>query len=72
MRELITHRPLKHIVVDVFGTTVRASESKPLAITVALFISELGRSTKKTVPFFLTLLLLLGSEVTWVESWTSR
>lgn len=68
---LITHRPFKDVVIDVFCAAVRAGESKLLAVTVALLIGELGRCTQEIVPFVLSLMLLLSSKVTGVEPWTN-
>lgn len=64
-----THSSFKDAVVDIVGATLRAGEGKRLAVFVALFVGELERNSHHAVCLFLPLVLLLSSELTWVQTW---
>ncbi len=64
-----THSSFKDAVVDVISATLRAGEGEPLTVFVALLVSQLDRSSQRAVSLLLPLILLLGPELTRVQTW---
>lgn len=63
-----TYSSFEDIVVDVVGTTLRAGESEPLTVFVALFVIQLDRSSQRTLGLLLPLVLLLSPELTGIQA----
>lgn len=68
----LTYGSFKDTVVDVVGATLRAGESEPLAVFVALLVGQLDRSSQHAVSLLLSLVLLLGSELARVQTWDGQ
>lgn len=64
----ITYSSFEDTVVDVVSATLRAGESEPLAVFVALLISQLDWSSQHTVSLLLSLVLLLSPELTGIQA----
>lgn len=67
-RTSFTHSSFEDAVVDVVRAALRAAESEPLTVLVALLISQLDRSSQRAVSLLLPLVLMLSPELGGVES----
>lgn len=64
-----THGSFEDTIADVVGAALGAGECELLAVFVALLVRKLERNSEHVLRLLLPLVLLLGAEVTRVQTW---